>query len=66
MSNRLFPWLRLLLGGTLLFGTSAGSCLSDLIRDASDNLDELADDLDDDDDLDDLDDDLEDWLDDVF
>ena len=64
MSNRLFLWLRLLLGGSLLFGTTASSCLSDMIRDASENLDELADEIGDDDDFDD--DDFGDWLDDIF
>ena len=64
MSKRLFLWLRLLLGGTLLFGTSAGGCLSEVIRDASKDLEDLADDIDDDqnDDFGDL----GDWLDDVF
>jgi hypothetical protein len=62
MSNRLYPWLRLVLGGTLLFGTSASSCVSDMIRDASDNLDELANDINDENDINDLDQ----WLDDTF
>jgi len=64
MCKRLFPWLRLLLGGTLLFGASAGSCLSDSLRDVSEDLSDFADDIDDDPD-DDFGE-LGDWLDDVF
>lgn len=62
MPNRLYPWLRLLFGGALLFATSASSCVSDMIRDASDNLDELANDINDENDINDFDE----WLDQVF
>ena len=59
-----WSWLRLLLGGSLLFGASATSCTTDTLRGASDVLDGWANDLDgeDDDWWDDVIDEMEDWF----
>lgn len=53
----IWHWLRLMMVGALLFGATGADCLTDILRDASDELNELADDLQgasDEDDLDDL------------
>lgn len=55
MSHRFCLWLRILLGGGLLMAASATSCVSDMIRDAGDNLNEWADDIDGENDIDDID-----------
>ena len=39
-------WVRLLFGGVLLFSAAQGSCVSDALRDASEELDGLASELD--------------------
>ena len=43
MRKQTSAWLRLLLGGALLFGSS--TCISDQLRDVSNDLDGLANDL---------------------
>jgi len=55
--SKYFPtWVKLLFGGTLLFGSAAEGCVSDVLRD-------VADELDDSNDLEDVFDDMEDWFD---
>ena len=46
MKRRVWLWLHLLLGGALLFATSGSSCFANVLRDASDELNNAADDMD--------------------
>jgi hypothetical protein len=65
MTQRISAWLRLLATGGLMLGSVGTGCLSDALRDVSDEIDEFADDIDQDtgSDFDDLIDDLEDLFD---
>ena len=58
MSNRTAAWLKLLVGGAILLGSSSGNCFSQALRDAADGLDSPQS-------LDDVEDwdDFEDWWD---
>ena len=58
-------WVRVLFGGALLFSSAEAGCLSEALRDVSEDLDNLANDLDgnDDDDLSDFVSELEDLFD---
>lgn len=60
MSKKLALWLRLLLGGAVLFGSGAASCTADALREISEDLDDFADEVDGEDD------DFLDWLEDQF
>ena len=40
MSRRLWALIRLLLGGGLLFGSSANGCVADALRDAANDIDD--------------------------
>lgn len=48
MNNRFEAWARLLLGGMLLFAANGATCVADALRDASDDLADLANDINDD------------------
>jgi hypothetical protein len=45
MRTRIWHWLRMLLGGAMLFAAAESSCVADSLRDVSSNLDELANDF---------------------
>jgi len=60
MSRRMWVWIKLLLGGTVLFGSaSVQGCLADALRDLANQTDDQVT-------LDDVGDDLEAWWDNLW
>ena len=59
MSKNISAWLRLILGGALLFGASISSCVADALRDTANEIDDETS-------LEDVGDEIEDWWDDLW
>ena len=63
MRIRMSQWIKILFGGSLLFGTPGAGCMADALRDWSEQLDDYADDMDGETDFEDIVEDIEDWFD---